>query len=227
VKTIQAPGKLLGAEEIYVGARRSVVIVGGITKPHGHRRWHASCATGFVVNKNGVIITNAHVVEAFRHMKAIGIMTDDGRVFPVKKVLAADLHNDVTALEVEANDLTPLPIAENAPVGSSVYCLSHPALDCEGTEHGFYTYTRGMVCGKFRLRLDNGKAAKVLAITADYAQGSSGGPILNEYGAVVGVVCSTMALCSGDETSEIQMTWKFTRPSSCVLALLRGSGAAK
>ena len=32
----------------------------------------------------------------------------------------------------------------------------------------------------------------VLTITADYAQGSSGGPILNEYGAVVGMVCQTL-----------------------------------
>ncbi len=59
----------------------------------------------------------------------------------------------------------------------------------------------------------------VLTITADYAQGSSGGPILNEHGAVVGLVCSTMPVLDNND-GNVQMTWKFSRPSSSVLALL-------
>jgi len=62
---------------------------------------------------------------------------------------------------------------------------------------------------------------KWITITADYAQGSSGGPILNEHGAVVGMVCQTLTI--SDDSGESQMTWKFTRPSSSILSLLQGA----
>lgn len=152
-------------------------------------------------------------------------MTDDGRVFPVKAVLAADVRNDVAVLKIEVNNLPPLPFAASASVGSRVYCLSHPELNSPGDENEFFAFTRGMVCGKFRLRLGRDTPVKLLAITADYGRGSSGGPILNEHGAVVSMVCSTMALLDDDEGSA-QMTWKFTLPSNSILALLQGDKRA-
>jgi S1-C subfamily serine protease len=127
----------------------------------------------------------------------------------------------VAVLKIEANNLSPLPFAPSALVGSTVYCLSHPELSLVGNENGYFTFTKGMVCGKFRLRLGGDKPLNVLAITADYGKGSSGGPILNENGAVVGMVSSTMALLD-DPEGNVQMTWKFTRPSSSILALLQG-----
>jgi S1-C subfamily serine protease len=45
---------------------------------------------------------------------------------------------------------------------------------------------------------------KWITITADYAQGSSGGPILNEHGAVVGMVCQTLTI--SDDNDDSQMT---------------------
>jgi serine protease Do len=109
------------------------------------------------------------------------------------------------------------------PVGATVYCLSHPELDCSGTVNGFYTLTRGIVCGKFRFPAGGEKPLDWLAITADYAQGSSGGPILNHNGAVVGMVCKVMSLCDESAGGAPQMTWKLARPSASILALLRGS----
>lgn len=229
LQTSPDPGLPLRPEAIYARARRSVVIVGAVTACQGRRHWHGRFATGFVIHRAGVIMTNAHVVEAFGGAKALGVMTDDGRVFPVKAVLAADRHKDVAALKVEATDLTPLPIATGVPVGAAVYCLSHPALDCEGTQNGFFTFTQGMVCGKFRVRFgaESDAPLDVLAITADYAKGSSGGPILNEHGAVVGMVCQTRSLCSDPWSNDVQMTWKFARPSSSILALFVAGNASQ
>jgi len=215
----------LSAGEVYSRARASVVIVGGISPGRGRPHWHGSFATGFVARKDGVILTNSHVIEAFAHTHAIGIMTDDGRVFPVTAVLAADRKNDVAAIKVDADDLVPLPIAANVPVGATIYSLSHPALDCEGMDNAFYTFTSGMVSGKLQLRLDGRELVDAVAITADYAQGSSGGPILNEQGAVVAMVCHTMSLCADGDPGSIQMTWKLTRPSSSILALLKSEAA--
>ncbi len=223
IETLPDPGEKISPEELYARARRSVVIVGGVSWCRTHQTNHTSCATGFVLHKQGVIVTSYHVVATFRDMTAVGVMTADGRVFPIKSVLAADTRQDVALLKIECDDLAPLPLAATAPVGASIYCLSHPALECGGAQNGFYTFTRGMVSGKFHMRLGGDAPVDVLAITADYAKGSSGGPVLNESGAVVGVVCQTMSVCHGDGSAEIQMTWKFCRPSGSVRALVQGT----
>jgi len=221
------PGEKLSPEAIYTRARPSVVVVGALLQPKGHKHFHAAVATGFVIAKNGVIVTNYHVLEAFQHSKAVGVMTDDERVFPVRAVLAADTLNDVAVVKIEADNLAPLPIAPGVAVGAPVYCLSHPALDTEETETAFYTFTQGVVCGKFRLNMDGPEPLDVLAITADYAKGSSGGPILNEHGAVVGIICQTRALFYEEDETEPQLTWKFSRPSTSLLALLKPPAAAR
>jgi len=214
-------GQKLDAETIYARARAGVVIVGAI--PRGKKRRHLQpfFASGFVIHKDGLIVSNAHVLEAFRDMKALGVMTSDGRVFPIKAVLAADKLNDVAVLKVEATDLVPLPLAKSVPVGATIYCLSHPLMNYMGTENGFFAFTQGIVSGRYRSRLMGATPINVLTITADYAQGSSGGPILNEHGAVVGIVCETLTIL--DDDGENQMTWKFARPSSSILPLLQGA----
>jgi S1-C subfamily serine protease len=220
VTTLADPEKKLTAETVFAEARAGVVIVGAI--PKAKKRYHSSAmfASGFVVHKDGVIVSNAHVLDAFRDMKAIGVMTSDGRVFPVKAVLAADRLNDVAVLKVDATDLTALPVARGVAVGATVYCLSHPLMNYQGTENGFFAFTQGIVSGRYRTRLMGQTPLNVLTITADYAQGSSGGPILNEHGAVVGMVCQTLTI--SDDSEDAQMTWKFSRPSSSILALLHG-----
>ncbi len=139
--------------------------------------------------------------------------------------LAVDRLNDAAVLKVEATDLMPLPLARSVRVGATVYCLSHPLMNYMGTENGFFAFTQGIVSGRYRTRLMGVTPINVLAITADYAQGSSGGPILNEHGAVVGMVCQTLTI--SDDNDETQMTWKFSRPSSSILALLQGSATPR
>ena len=227
VETLADPGRNQDAPTIYRSARRGVVVVGAVTGGRGRRPPQGSFASGFVIHKDGLIVTNAHVVEAFAHMNGMGVMTHDQRVFPVKAVLAADRHNDVAVLKVAADDLVPLPVARTVPVGATVYCLSHPALTSEGDENAFFAFTRGAVSGRFRIDLRREGLVDVLAITSDYGQGSSGGPILNENGAVVGIVCETVSLSSDVQSCDTQMTWKFARPSSSLLALVSGQPPTK
>jgi S1-C subfamily serine protease len=226
IETLPDPGQKLTAEAIYAKARQSVVVIGGLIKGKKRRYEQLSCATGFVIRPDGVIVTNCHVVEGFQDMKAVGVMTADGRVFPIKATLAADAHNDIAVLKAEAENLLPLPVAASVGVGATVFCLSHPALKTLETETGFYTFTQGIVSGKFRLPLHGHSPLNVLAITADYAKGSSGGPILNDHGAVVGIVCETLSVYDDEDLQDLQMTWKFSRPSGSILALLRAPQAA-
>jgi serine protease Do len=218
VATLPDRGQRLDAETIYARSRPGVVVVGAIPKGKKRPRAQAMFASGFVIHKDGVIASNAHVLDAFSDAKAIGVMTSEGRVFPLQAVLAADRLNDIAVLKVAATDLTPLPLAKSVPVGATVYCLSHPLLNYLGTENGFFAFTQGIVSGRYRSRLMGETPVNVLTVTADYAQGSSGGPILNEHGAVVGMVCQTLTISDADE--DAQMTWKFCRPTSSLLALL-------
>lgn len=226
VAPLPEPAEKLAPEAIYARAKPAVVVVGAVMRPRGHRAFHAALASGFVIRSDGVIVTNYHVIDAFQHARAVAAMTHDQRVLPIRKVLAADEHNDLIVLKVEAENLTALPIAAGAPVGATVYCLSHPALDSDETETAFYAFTQGIVCGKFHLRLNGPNPLNVLAITAEYAKGSSGGPILNERGAVVGVICQTRTLFHDQDETEPQMTWKFSRPSSSLLAMLQPAASS-
>ncbi len=227
VETLPDPGRKLSPEEIYARARPSVVIVGGIVKRGKGHEAHAVCATGFVVHSDGLIVTNYHVLTSFRETKALGVMTDDGRVFTVEAVRAADKHNDLVLLKVGARGLTALPIAAEVPVGATVYCLSHPVLNAEKTANGFYTFTSGMVSGKFHAPTADQVPVNVLTITADYAVGSSGAPVLNAHGAVVAVACQTLPIFHEDSQKDVQMIWKYCRPSSSLLSLLRASPVKK
>jgi serine protease Do len=220
-RTLPDPGRQLPPEEIYQRARRSVVVIGGIRKRRRGDGYTTYCAAGFVVSKDGLVATNYHLLPAFQGMESLGVMTHDGKVFPVKKVAAADKHNDVAVLKIEAADLVPLPIAADIPIGAKVYCLSHPALNSGKTENAFYAFTPGTVSGKYRLRIAGKDLVNVLTVTADYAVGSSGAPILNEHGAAVGLACETLSVFHNVRDADVQMVWKFTRPASALLALFK------
>ena len=219
VEIVAEPTEKLSPEMIYARARAGTVIIGAIPGADNPERSEPVFATGFVVHKDGLIVSNAHVIEAFRDTKAVGMMTSDGQVFPIKAVLAADRLNDVALYKIDAAGLAPLPVARSTPIGATIYCLSHPVMNVAGTEFGFFAFTHGIVSGRYRTKLTGETPVNVLTITADYAQGSSGGPILNERGAVVGIVCQTLAI--GDEDGGNQMVWKFARPSSSILAILK------
>jgi serine protease Do len=225
VETLAEPTEKLSAETIYARARAGAVIVGAIPGADQPERTDPVFASGFVIHKDGLIVSNAHVIEAFQEMKSVGVMTGDGQVFPIKEVLAVDRLNDIALFKIDATNLTPLPIAQSVPVGATIYCLSHPVMNSIGTDFGFFAFTKGIVSGRYRTKLMGETPMNILTITADYAQGSSGGPILNERGAVVGIICLTLAI--GDEDGGNQMTWKFARPASSLLAILQGERAAE
>ncbi len=222
ILTLADPGEKLDPETLYARAKPGVVVVGGIFKCTKCQRWHVQCASGFVVRPNGLILTNMHVVDSLKKLDAMGVMTDDGRVFPVKAVLAANRLNDLALLKVDAENLQPLPVADDVSTGAAVYCVSHPIL-ASGKTNCFYTFSQGIVCGKFTLHNDKEQSLKVLAVTAEYGPGSSGGPILNEHGAVVAMACQAIPQSPRDLEKGAQMVWKFSRPSCSIQALLSAS----
>jgi len=204
----------LSAEQLIQQVRRSVLIIGSLYQCDDCKEWHLSAATGFALTESGAFATCYHVVDKPEHAVMV-VMADDGRMFGVREVLAASKSHDVAILQLDGAGFTPLPIAKNAPVGSPVFVVSHPS------EH-FYTFTSGMVSRYFESEEDNVKTT-MMAITAEFGRGSSGCPVFNEYGAVVGLAESILPTTSKGKNGEEKpsLVFKHARPAEALFRLIR------
>jgi serine protease Do len=214
--SLSLPGrrKALGpVENAYESACESIAVMGRIYKCGKCEHWHLTTATAFVVRPDGVLLTNFHVVEKDEQGKALGVMLHDGRVLPVRRVLASSKEDDLAVIKVDADKLQPLTLARSCRVGEPVSLISHPV------EH-FYTLTEGIVSSKL-LHGPRDHERPRLTITADFGKGSSGAPVFNRAGAVVGIVHSTTAVFydRGENPPQPQMVWKYCIPSTAVFEL--------
>ncbi|MFZ9979488.1 MAG: S1 family peptidase [Opitutales bacterium] len=173
----------LDGPAIYRRAASAAVLIGTAYKCDKCTKWHHTLASGFAVTADGVIATNHHVA-ASPSAEAMGVMTAEGRFFPVREVLAADKPHDVALLRVDAKDLAFLPLRDDAPAGTPILCYSHPAST-------FGCVSEGLITRYFKMNETDRKGSVFMQTTADYARGSSGGPILDHYGNAVGMVAST------------------------------------
>ena len=134
-----------------------------------------STGTAFLITRDGLALTNYHVVENQNDLKA---NLRDGRRLAVR-VLRTDSSTDVALVQVNCStDCFTLTIGRNNPrVGGEVHVIGNPlALD--------YTLTTGVVSG---LRLDGG--VTLVQTDAALSPGNSGGPIMDaETGEILAIV---------------------------------------
>ncbi|HZC12593.1 MAG TPA: trypsin-like peptidase domain-containing protein [Thermoleophilaceae bacterium] len=140
--------------------------------------------TGFVVRKDGTIVTNAHVVS---DAQTAQVRFGDSGETVEADVLGSDISSDLAVLRVDPGSvgpLRPLPLAhsERVKVGDAVVAIGHPfGLD--------RTATAGIVSGVGReIRAPDGfQIDEVIQTDAAINPGNSGGPLLDAKGRVVGV----------------------------------------
>lgn len=177
---------------------RSVVVVGSVDFCKDCKKSHmGAVSTGWVVDPRGRIFTNYHVLED-KAAEELGVMTSDGTVYPVRAVITADREGDaaIIAVDTGGSALTALPIASGAKTGEPIKVVGHP-------DGRFYSLTEGIVSRVFSQQTSDGKDRRSwLTVTADYGVGSSGAPVLNEAGQVVGMVSSTATLLAEPENGE-------------------------
>lgn len=168
-------------------------------------------AGGFLITDTGACVTSLHVIKE-KTSRGFCAMLRDGRVFPVKEALAVDAVNDLVIMQLDLPPdvrLPTLPLASApAPVGSPIVVMSHP-------DDRFYMLTTGIVA-RHTIWRDNAGDQAFMTITADFAKGSSGCPVLDERGAVVGIVNNTESIYYSDEPkkqTDLQMVVKNTTPS--------------
>ena len=199
--------------EVAARAEAATLVLGEFFRDGKSKETQFSVAAGaFVIGEGGVCVTSRHVAKD-RGSRGFVAMTRDGRIFPVREVLAADPVNDVMLFQLDLPADVKLPAlalsAAPAPVGSPIAVMSHP-------DDRFYMLTAGMVARHTVWRTADGDEA-FMTITADFAKGSSGCPVLDERGAVVGVVNNTESIYYDDDGKkkqlDLQMVIKNTTPS--------------
>ncbi len=211
----QSSNTALSGEELYEQSKPSVLIIGAPYICDRCRKRHLATASGFMISDSGACVTNYHVVNEPNRETLIA-MTDDGRVVPVQEVLAASRVNDLAILQVDLRGLRPVPLHVDDKPGTPVYVLSHPS-------SRFYSLTEGIISRYFQVRRAQREETIMMSITADFAGGSSGAPVLNNRGAAVGVVMSTTTIQyhdSGGRTGGLQMVEKECIPAASVLKLI-------
>jgi S1-C subfamily serine protease len=179
----QFSGTALEGADIYRRSAQASVLIGSAYKCDKCTKWHNTLSSGFAITSDGVIATNHHVA-AGATGEAMSVLTYDGQFFPVVEVLAANKAHDVALLRIDAKGLAFLPLRDDAPAGTPIRCYSHPA-------NTFGCISEGIITRYFKINESERKGAVFMQITADFARGSSGGPILDPYGNAIGMVSST------------------------------------
>ena len=168
---------------------------GGLDELYGRRRApqqqyrRPSLGSGFIVDPQGYILTNNHVVgKADR----ISVKLDDGRVLEAELV-GTDPQTDLAVIKVQAPDLPYLRLADSSKVSVGDWVLAF------GSPFGLEkTMTAGIISAKGRV-IGAGPYDDFLQTDAAINPGNSGGPLVNLQGEVVGI--NTMIL-SGDGGSQ-------------------------
>jgi serine protease Do len=154
--------------------------------PFTHRRRPSAevhgLGTGFVVDKDGIVLTNNHVVEG---ASEIQVKLSDEREFP-GKVVGTDPQTDIAVVRIDTKELRALPLGDSDAinVGDWVVAIGNPF----GLSH---TVSAGIVSAKGRTQqdvpLDPSGYYDFLQTDASINPGNSGGPLLNMRGAVVAI----------------------------------------
>lgn len=178
----------LTPSQIYEETSPGVVLINALVtesvdSPFGQQEQQGeSTGTGFVVSKDGFIVTNAHVVQG---AKTATVQFGEDKAIDAK-VMGTDPNSDLAVLKVDPDDhdLTPLELgtAKGLKVGDPVVAIGNPfGLD--------RTLTTGVVSALARKiqGLNGFSINNVIQTDAAINKGNSGGPLLDAQGRVIGV----------------------------------------
>jgi S1-C subfamily serine protease len=180
-------GATFGVDQIYDRAGPGVVFVEAqgtrSQSPFGlPDQGGTASGSGFVLDREGFILTNAHVVD---RAEEVTVSFSDDEQLPAE-IVGSDLSTDLAVLQVDSDeaDLTPLPLGDSnrVEVGDPTVAIGNP--------FGFdSTVTTGIVSAIQRqITAPNGFSIDhVLQTDASINPGSSGGPLLDAQGQVIGI----------------------------------------
>jgi putative serine protease PepD len=169
----------LTASQIYARDSKGVVAIMARSATAGNE------GTGIVINDEGLILTNDHVVAGAANLQ-IGVGAGSSKVTREAKLVGEEANSDLALIKVDPTGLglTPLKLAGagSVQVGDQVYAIGNPY----GLEE---TLTKGIVSALGReIQAPNGaKITGALQTDAALNPGNSGGPLIDAGGSVIGV----------------------------------------
>jgi serine protease Do len=134
--------------------------------------------SGFIVSTDGYILTNNHVIDDAEN---ITVQLLDGKEYPATKI-GSDPSTDIALVKIEATNLPALILADSSQVeiGEWVLAIGNPF----GLQA---SVTTGVISAKGRSDFDTIQVEKFFQTDAAINSGSSGGPLVDLYGQVVGM----------------------------------------
>jgi putative serine protease PepD len=166
---------------------------GGESDPFGNQQGGGATGSGFVIDEEGHIVTNQHVVDG---AESVSVRFADGSEVDAE-VVGTDPSTDIAVLDVDrpSSELTPLRFAAagSLQVGDSVIAIGSP-FGLEGT------LTTGVISALGReIEAPNGfQIENAVQTDAALNQGNSGGPVLDSQGQVVGVAAQIRSESGGN-----------------------------
>jgi S1-C subfamily serine protease len=147
-----------------------------------------SLGSGFIIDRNGLILTNYHVVD---HAEKITVRLSDEREFE-GKVIGKDQKTDIALVKISARDLpvAPLGDSDRLEVGEWVMAVGNPF----GLDN---TVTSGIVSAKDR-QIGVGAYDRFIQTDASINPGNSGGPLINLRGEVIGIDSAIFSQSGGN-----------------------------
>jgi serine protease Do len=147
-------------------------------KEKEYRQKQRSGGSGVIVDKEGYVLTNNHVIEGADKVK---IRLNDGREFTAT-VKGQDKRTDLAVLQIKSKDLPSAALGDSdkLEVGEWAIAIGSPF----GLEH---TVTVGVISAKGRSGLGTGTYEDFIQTDASINPGNSGGPLLNIDGEVIGI----------------------------------------
>ncbi len=175
--TLQDAGEReLSLHELYQKCAGSIVAISGYMDGKAGYYW----GTGIILSSDGLILTNAHVVE---NCDSATVTLSDDRSFEAK-LIGADSTSDVAVLKIDAEGLSPAVFGDSSvlTVGERVAAIGNPL-----GESFRMTLTDGIISAIDRGVSYNGHSMTLLQTNTAINEGNSGGALFNMYGQVIGV----------------------------------------
>lgn len=154
----------------------------------------AAAGSGFVVSRDGYILTNYHVIDGASSIKVAFV---DGTTYDATLV-GGEEPNDIAVLKIEADNLTPVVLgdSDNLVVGEQVCAIGNPLGELT------FTFTSGYVSAKDRsITMESGEIMNMLQTDTAINSGNSGGPLFNMYGQVIGITTAKYSSSSSSSAS--------------------------
>ena len=212
VNTVDGKTAMTDAE-VYAAGVNSVVSI-NVTGTSGTNFFGqpvrtASAGSGFVLTKDGYIVTNYHVVKDGETVKVTMYNGDEYEA----KYVGGDEDYDIAVIKVEAQDLQAVTLGDSSGlnVGDHVLAIGNPLGELT------FSMSGGMVsCVNRAINVD-GTPFNMIQTDASINPGNSGGPLFNQYGEVVGIVSAKYS-STGNESVE---GLGFAIPINDVLAMIQ------